>query len=183
MPKFEISFKKSLDILNYLKGEGLVIDYALIGGVAVNLWGRNRDTDDIDFLVSVFDVEDLSTIETSLKLINGVTDVAFYKGGLTDPIPYLIRFYVFDIKIEFIIAVRTYEFEAIAYQVEGNIGDLSFSLVPIEYLLILKLRANGYQDRADIEHLLAIQKDIDKLLLLQLAKRFRVDKNLKKFLK
>jgi hypothetical protein len=63
------SFRKAITFFEELQREGLIIDYALIGGLALSAWVRPRTTKDVD-LVAVsrqMTWKDLaSSIETRL---------------------------------------------------------------------------------------------------------------------
>jgi len=64
------SFRKAITFFEELQREGLIIDYALIGGLALSAWVRPRTTKDVDLVVAVsrqMTWKDLaSSIETRL---------------------------------------------------------------------------------------------------------------------
>lgn len=64
------SFRKTIAVFEEIKNEGLITDYALIGGLALSAWVRPRTTRDIDLVVAVSKnlrwADLVSTIETRL---------------------------------------------------------------------------------------------------------------------
>lgn len=47
------AFKKAITFFDEIKNEGIIEDYALIGGLALSAWIRPRTTKDVDLVVVV----------------------------------------------------------------------------------------------------------------------------------
>jgi hypothetical protein len=159
--------KQAVDVLNTLRAEGCIDGFALIGGLAVSAWSPPRATMDIDLLV-------LTKTENLDHVVKALSDAGMpaelRRGGSDDPVPYLIRSDFLDI----IIATKTYQAEAVGKSIAVNVAGKEIPVVSPEYLIILKLKAGGPQDLADVKELLAGNL-VDKPLLAALSKRYRVN--------
>lgn len=162
---------QAIDVLAALRADNCVDGFALIGGLAVSAWSPPRATMDVDLLV-------LAKPENLNHLVKALCDAGIHaelrRGGFDDPVPFLIRADFLDI----IIATKKYEAEAVGESIAVNIAGKEIPVVSPEYLIILKLKAGGPQDLADVRELLASNL-VDKLLLSDLAKRYRVNNLLK----
>lgn len=165
---------QALDLLVALRAEDCIDGFALIGGLAVSAWSRPRATMDVDLLV-VAETENLSHLVKAL--CDAGMSAELRRGGFDDPVPFLIRADFLDI----IVATKKYEAEAVAESIAVNVAGREIPVVSPEYLIILKLKAGGPQDLTDVRELLASNL-VDKLLLSDLAKRYRVNKLLQKIL-
>ena len=47
------AFKKTIAFFDEIRDEGIIDDYALIGGLALSAWVRPRTTKDVDLVVIV----------------------------------------------------------------------------------------------------------------------------------
>ena len=158
---------QAVDVLNKLRADGFINGFVLIGGLAVSAWSPPRATMDVDLLV-------LAERENLDHLVRALCDAGMpaelRRGGLDDPIPYLIRADFLDI----IIATKTYQAEAVGESIAVNVAGKEIPVVSPEYLIILKLKAGGPQDLADVKELLAANL-VDTSLLATLSKRYRVN--------
>lgn len=163
---------QAVDFLAALRADNCIDGFALIGGLAVSAWSPPRATMDVDLLV-------LANTEKLNDLVKSLCDAGIRaelrRGGWDDPVPFLIRGDFLDI----VVATKKYEAEAVAESIAVNVGGREIPVVSPEYLIILKLKAGGPQDLADVRALLASNL-VDKLLLSDLAKRYRVNTLLKK---
>lgn len=79
MPTIVEAFKKAITFFDEIKNEGIIEDYALIGGLALSAWIRPRTTKDVDLVVVVaksFKWSDIvSIVETRLQ-----KKIALHKG-------------------------------------------------------------------------------------------------------
>lgn len=172
------------DFLKALKDQKVIDNYALIGALATSARGKPRATKDIDFLVSTGSVEKFIARLATLPQFK----VEKKKGDVADPIAFLIRLYdKQDTPIaDFIISHLNWEDEIISSAVEVPLEDKENRSVPIplaEDLIVLKVKAGGPQDLLDAEELLKVAAEkpqgIDFDRLYSLAKRARIDKNLR----
>lgn len=171
----EKSLKGICRALNEIKEEGIVKGFALIGGLSVSTWGYPRATRDVDLLVSLASIERLKDFSAALERRGLKTDVR--SGGLTDPVPYLIRTSYDGVPADIIIATKKWEHEACEQAVQVSLEGADIPVVPVEYLIVMKLRAGGPRDMADVSELLKTG-DLRSSLLKDLAKRLRVDRKL-----
>jgi len=158
---------QALEVLTALRTEGSLDGFALIGGLAVSTWSPPRATMDVDLLV-LADTENLDHIVNAL--CEAGMGAELRRGGFDDPVPFLIRADLLDI----IVATKKYEREAVVESIPVNLAGREIPVVSPEYLIILKLKAGGSQDLADVRELLASSL-VDKLHLTALAKRYRVN--------
>ena len=174
------SLKDVSKILNRLKRKGVIDGYALIGGFAVSVWGIPRGTKDIDFLVSVKSIHELQTF--SIALEEAGIKPSLYTGGPSDPVPYLLKAYHKDVPLDMLITTKKWEDEAVAHAVMVDFQGTKIQVIPVEYLILMKLKAGGPKDLLDVEELLKIG-NVNIELLESLAKRLRLNKRLEKIRK
>ncbi len=154
--------------------------------MAVSARARPRATKDIDFLIDA-DKDFFKSILPKLVSTKGYK-FKIFKGDLLDPINGLMRVYDEDGNefIDFIPVFWNWQRESIANAEEIEIfGGVKIPIARIEDLVVLKLKAGGPQDMLDVEELFKAVKQgesLDKERLINLAKRARVDKKLKRFL-
>ena len=118
--------------------------YALAGGLAVEYYGAPINTVDADFLV-VFP-------ETSGGLLDASRFFEFFQQqGAQSAGEYLL---LHDSKFQMIPANTSLDREALEAAVCVTEKGISFSVVTLEFLIALKLRAWRYKDRLHINHLL-----------------------------
>jgi hypothetical protein len=158
---------QALDVLTPLRDEGRIGGFALVGGLAVSAWSPPRATMDVDLLVLV-ESDNLNNLVKAL--CNAGMNAELRRGGVDDPVPYLIRADSLDI----IVATKKYETEAVEQSIAVNIGGRDIPVASPEYLIILKLKAGGPRDLLDVQELLASNL-VDRLLLAELAARYRVE--------
>ncbi len=158
---------QALDVLKPLRDDGRISGFALIGGLAVSAWSQPRATMDVDLLVLV-DSSNLNHLVEAL--CDAGINAELRRGGIDDPVPYLIRADLLDI----IVATKKYEAEAIEQSITVNIAGTDIPVASPEYLIILKLKAGGPRDLLDVQELLASGL-VDRALLAELATRYRVE--------
>lgn len=78
-----------------------------------------------------------------------------------------------------LIATSKWEDEAVEAAVLVKLGKVGIPVIPVEYLIVMKLKAGGPRDILDAEELLQTGR-LDMESLERLAKRLRVDKRLEK---
>jgi hypothetical protein len=132
------------------------VDYALVGGLAVAIWGAPRATKDIDLLVRP---EDLSSAKAALELggftlegppfrFKDGTQVQRINKVDADGLLMTVDLMIVDVNLE----------SAWATRVRFPFADREASVVSREALIAMKARAARPQDIADIQNL----KDIDR---------------------
>lgn len=163
---------QALDVLTALQSDGYLEGFALIGGLAVSAWSPPRATMDVDLLV-LAKSENLAHLVTTLR--DAGMKAELRRGEIDDPIPFLIRADNLDI----VVATKKYEAEAVEQSIIVNIAGRDIPVASPEYLIIMKLKAGGPRDLLDIRELLTSNL-VDKTLLAERAKLYRVDKLLLK---
>jgi hypothetical protein len=162
------SFRKAITFFEELQREGLIIDYALIGGLALSAWVKPRTTKDVDLVVAVsrqITWKDLaSSIETRLQ-----KKVFLQMGSKRTTIQEKLSFMMGLIEVD---AISTKDFklalEAIENAVTAEIFDKRVKVVTPEYLILLKLIPLSPQDKIDIR---ALMKKADIKILKMLAEK------------
>ena len=160
------SFRKAITFFEELHREGLIIDYAIIGGLALSAWVNPRTTKDVDLVVAVsrqITWKDLaSSIETRLH-----KKVYLQKGSKRTTIQEKLSFMIGSIEVD---AISTKDFElaleAIENAVTAKIFDKNVKVITPEYLILLKLIPLSPQDKIDIR---ALMKKADIKILKMLA--------------
>ncbi|MBM4128948.1 MAG: hypothetical protein FJ243_02380 [Nitrospira sp.] len=151
-------------LLNSLKELCLFLDktgleYILVGGLAVGIWGEPRATVDIDFLISlkVYDYEVLSQ-----KLYKSGGFIFMHDKPITFGKISFLRATLRsnpDVSVDFLFADDDFKKEALKRRETVQITDFSVNISTPEDLIILKLLSGREQDRLDAKKVLEIQKE------------------------
>ncbi|MBI5097940.1 MAG: nucleotidyltransferase [Nitrospirae bacterium] len=163
------SFKKTIIFFDEIKSEGVIEDYALIGGLALSAWIRPRTTQDIDLAVTVSErikwADLISIVETRLH-----KRVAIHKGTQRTNIKENFSFVSGQIEVD-VISTRGFRLAdaAIKDAVIADVFGINVKVVTPEYLILLKLLPLSNQDILDITALL---KKADKNKLKTLAQKY-----------
>jgi len=162
------------ELCSFLEDQG--IEYMLIGGLAVGIWGEPRATVDIDFLVSV-KTNDFDLLRQKVKgsgrfifihdepMIFG--KISFLRATLKTNT---------DISVDFLFADDDFKNEALKRKETVQIADFSVNISTPEDLIILKLLSRREQDRLDADKILDIQKNyLDWEYLRKWSKRLGIE--------
>jgi len=146
-------FKKALDqVLTFLDGHDL--RYAIIGGVANQIWGEARFTYDIDIKVLVPDT-DYGAIRR--MICEEFPEPA--RAGL--PVnPLIISVLVGEITVDFLMTIPGYDELLVTRAQRHLIDDLSLWICTAEDLIIQKAIAGRPKDWQDIEGIILEQNSI-----------------------
>jgi hypothetical protein len=129
----------------------LRIPYMLIGGLAVAQWEEPRATLDIDITIWVEPDRLEQTVgELCLRLAPKPKEPPVFVRE-TRVLPMITPQ---GIPVDLIFAMWPMEHEAIQNAVERTIAGKTFRVVPLDYLLFLKLTSNRPKDLDDAERLL-----------------------------
>lgn len=134
------------------------VHYALIGGFAMGLWGSGRTTVDLDFLVSL---DDMEKVDNMMKTFG--YERLFHSENISQ---YISPLKVFG-EVDFLHAFRQASLEMIENAEEKNVfnGSLKIRTIKPESLIGLKLQAiknnpsRKQKEIIDIEFLLSGYKD------------------------
>ena len=151
---FEEALTKILARLDSARENGLLANYALIGGFAVAAWGVPRATHDIDFAIAIGTKEP----QALAAFLEGRYDA----GGPDDPLKGVIRATVtvgataVPLQLVFLPAIFT---DAIFEQIEMlSIMNHRVPVVNWATLVLLKLYAGGPQDILDAKQILTVRQ-------------------------
>lgn len=162
------SFKKIITFFDEIRNEGIIEDYALIGGLALSAWIRPRTTKDIDLIVVASkDIKWKNVafiIETRLH-----KKVAVQKMTQRTHIKEKLSFILGQIEVD-IISTKGFDLaeEAIKNSVVAEVFGKHVKVVVPEYLILLKLLPLSSQDTIDIR---ALVKKADRDRLKTLAQK------------
>jgi predicted nucleotidyltransferase len=147
-PRFEQALARAASIF-----EERGIPYAVIGGLAVSVWGAPRSTEDIDLLAQVARSDELDR-----ALLDAGFAADWRRGGPDDPIPLLLRLETASgPTIDVLCATRPWEREILTRAVQVRLPEGSaVPVVAVEDLIVLKLVAGGPRDLADVAELLEV---------------------------
>lgn len=134
--------------------------YAVIGGIANQVWGEPRFTHDVDLKVLVPDI-DYAAVRAAIR-------AAFPEPGRphAPDNPLIVSVNVEDTVVDFLLALPGYEEQIITRAVRCNLGDLQAWVCVPEDLVIQKAVAGRVKDWQDIEGVLIEQHgylDLDYL--------------------
>ena len=136
------------------------IDYMLIGGQAVLLYGEPRLTKDIDVTIGL-GPENISVV---LEIVNELG----LKVLVDSPGEFVVRTMVLPcmepvtgIRIEFIFSISSYEKQALKRVKHVPIGKANVHFVSIEDLIIHKIIAGRPRDIEDVKAVINKNKNLD----------------------
>ena len=162
------AFKNTIAFFNEIEKEGIIEDYALIGGLALSAWIRPRTTRDVDLVIAVaknFTWSDIASIvQTRLQ-----KRIALHKGTPRMHIKEKLSFITGQIEVD-VISTKDFELaaEAIKKSVAAEVFGKKVKVVTPEYLILLKLLPLSSQDAIDIK---ALSKKADMRKLPALAEK------------
>jgi len=158
--------------------DNIGIEYMLVGGLAVGIWGEPRATVDIDFLVSI-KADDSDLLRQKVKeserfifihdrpLIFG--KISFLRATLKSNA---------DISADFLFADDDFKNEALRRKETLQISDFSVNVSAPEDLIILKLLSGREQDNLDAKKIFEIQKKrLDREYMQKWSKRLGIKVN------
>ncbi len=163
------TFIKTISFFDELKDEGIIEDYALIGGLALSAWIRPRTTRDVDLMVIIskkISWDDLvSIIKTRLQ-----KKVSVHKATPQMTIQEKFSFMYGHIQVD-IIGTGGFDLavDAIKNAVVADVFGRSIKVATPEYLILLKLIPLSSQDIVDIKEL---AKKIDMHKVSNLAEKY-----------
>ena len=126
--------------------------YAIIGGIANQMWGQARFTYDIDIKLFVPDTDYAGIRETLTS--------AFPESGRPElPLnPLIVSVNIRNVIVDFLLATPGYEEQIITRAVRTTIADLPIWVCTAEDLIIQKALANRAKDWQDIEGIVNEQR-------------------------
>lgn len=170
---------KIIALLNELK-----IDYAIIGGMALQVWGRERASKDVDIVINVEGdkreelVNYLRRIPFSirypLKRIGKAMLIFSTYGDEETGLPIDLDLFVAETDFETTVLKRALDIDVLGQRLK---------VVTAEDLLLYKLMASRPIDLVDAESIVEENKEIDRDYLARWAKKLGVANELKKLMK
>jgi len=161
--------KRILEILNEMKGKGLIDDYAIAGGIAAIYYSEAFLTRDLDFFVMI--------------------NPKFIKGKIIDPSPiysyfinlgyswgkgeYKEHIIVEDIPIEFFVADSNLEKDALNDAITIEFEGTKTKVLKLEYVIAICSKVKRDKDLYKISHLTE-QCKIDKVFLDKILKKYNL---------
>jgi predicted nucleotidyltransferase len=132
--------------------ENQKIQYAVIGGIANQIWGQARFTYDIDIKVLVPD--------SDYKRLRMTLTKAFSESGRPDlpTNPLIVSVKVGEIIVDFLLSTPGYEEQLVKRAIHYKFEDLSLWICTAEDLIIQKAVAGRAKDWQDIEGIVIEQK-------------------------
>ena len=149
-----------LNVINVLKEftsilpqfEKANIRYAVIGGLAVNIYTQVRATKDIDFLIAAEDLDAACQILQKLGYLRKENTLPFKKSGLE--LQRLLKAVDNDFMVvDLLIAVSNEMANILQNSIEVDFSFGKLKVILKEDLIRMKTLANRPQDIADIEKL------------------------------
>ncbi len=157
-----MDFKQTLLlVINEMNNQ--MVDYALIGGFALGLYGVDRSTSDLDFMINFKDIDKIKEI-----LLENGFELLFFSDNVLQFVSPIKDFGEIDV----LVAKREISINMLENAVNKSIfgGSIDIRILKPEDLIGLKLQAikNDFSresiDRSDIKYLLGnISLDINKI--------------------
>ena len=166
--------KKTLEIINELKKEGLIKEYAIGGAIGVMKWVEPFFTRDLD--IFVIPIQEISKKE----VISFLPMYDYLKGkGYNEWVGQWII--IEGVSVEFLPAEGLAK-ESVENAVEVKFEDVKTKVMTPEYLIALLLRAGRDKDIRKIEMLLS-QTDIDMNRLMEILTKYNLTEKFENFRK
>ena len=165
------NFETSLQHLHNFFSENS-IEYAIIGGVAVIIYGEQRTTDDI-YVTVLCELEHLDNFHKMMgkkftPAFEGTLE--YFKRNFILPLDDPVT----ELRIDIAAGLTEFDKKVISRRKKKFFGEVEVYVCSLEDLIIYKLFANREQDIADVKHLLEKQlNSTDKKYLLETAEMFR----------
>jgi predicted nucleotidyltransferase len=163
------------------------LTYAVMGGMAVRVYGIPRPTYDIDFTVAI-DRGRLPDLYAAVAAL-GYTVPEAHQGGWVDQVAGLplirLRLYLEGrgVDVDLFLCESPFQNALLARRRLEQIDGLRVWFVSPEDLILLKLLAHRPRDMADIGDILFTQGQLDEAYLRQWAKELAVDAELEDVLR
>jgi hypothetical protein len=158
--------------------ESLSIPYALMGGIAVRVYGIPRATYDVDFTAAI-PRDRLPDVFQKVQAL-GYSVPEAYVGGWVNQVggmP-LVKFRLFldgrGVDVDVFLAESDYQDALLGRRRFTALNGIQAWLVSPEDLILLKLIANRPRDRADVGDVLFMQGQLDLAYLRHWAGRLEV---------
>lgn len=163
------------------------IEYALMGGIAVRVYGIPRPTYDVDFTAAI-------PRDSLPDFYDAVEDAGYtvpetYRSGYVDQIAGmpLVKFRLNlegrGVDVDMFIAETVYQKEVLHRRRREVINGLSAWLVTPEDLILLKLVAGRPRDHADISDIRFVQGELDEDYMRGWAGELGVGESLEELLR
>jgi len=158
--------------------ERLKAPYAVMGGLAVRVYGIPRPTYDIDFTVAI-ERQDLPDFYHTLRGL-GHTVPEVYDSGWVDRVAGMpvvkSRFFLEGrgIDVDIFLAESRFQQQLLVRRRRHQLDDLSIWFVSPEDLILLKLLSHRPRDMADIGDILFTQGQLDVAYFRQWAQELGV---------
>lgn len=140
------------------------VDFILIGGFAVNYYGYNRPTGDMDIWLK-------PTNENKLKLINALQQFGFnkdsidYVSSLDFAKPEVFACGEPPVRIDFLTKISGIDYnEADSQKVLAPMSDIQIPILQLHHLVLSKISNDRTKDKLDVEELQKIEALKDKRL-------------------
>ena len=158
--------------------ERLDVPYAVMGGIAVRLYGIPRPTHDIDFTAAI-DQERLPEFYEAVQEL-GYTVPEQYAKGWIDRVAGMpvvkLRLYLqgHGIDVDLFLAESRFQRQLLARRRREHVDGLAVWFVSPEDLILLKLLSHRPRDLADIGDVLFTQGQLDETYLHKWAEQLGV---------
>jgi hypothetical protein len=160
--------------------------YAVMGGIAVRIYGIPRPTYDIDFTLSLSRAR-LPELYAAVSQL-GYTVPEEYLRGWVDQVAGMpvikLRLYLENrgVDVDVFLAESSYQEEILARRRREEIDNLPVWFVSVEDLILLKLLASRARDIADVGDILFTQGQLDQAYMRRWAQSLGVLDTLEKAL-
>ena len=151
-----IFLEEHFNLLNHLIRDK--VKFLIIGGYAVNYYGYNRTTADLDLWLK-------PAQENYIKLANVLKTLNFSEKSLEKIMKVkpgkLMVFNIWQVpyRVDFLSHISGISFsDAIMNKTVEKIGDLEFPFISLPHLVISKISSQRLRDQADVEELQKISK-------------------------
>ncbi|MBI4586930.1 MAG: hypothetical protein HY717_23200 [Planctomycetes bacterium] len=143
------------------------IDYMVMGGWAVQVWGRPRPTYDVDFTLSISD-NDLKNFLKSLAARDFIVADEFLRGfkdDLSGLAKVQVSLFEFPdpIRVDLFIVQSEYQKTAFKRRLQMTMFGRLAWVISAEDLILHKLVARRHKDLAAVEEIFEIHRGTDRL--------------------
>jgi hypothetical protein len=166
--------------------ERLAIPYAVMGGLAVRVYGITRPTYDVDLTISLARERLVEFYDALDELGYAVPDA--YRAGWVDQVADMplvkVRLYATEesVDVDIFLAESPFQRTILERRRHAQVESFGMWLVSPEDLILLKLIAGRHRDWSDIGDVIFMQGELDEPYMRQWADRLGVREKLEQAL-
>ncbi|MCC6445520.1 MAG: hypothetical protein IT210_18945 [Armatimonadetes bacterium] len=156
--------KKAISLLNEMKSEGVIEDYAIGGATGLVYYFEPIQTQDVDVFVVLKETGSL------LITLTPIYDFLRARGGVERG-EYI---FIGSIPLQFLLPYNPLIEESVRQGIYVPFGEIQVRILPLEYLMAIMVQTGRTKDRARLEDIYRLRLHYDASLLESILLRHRL---------